>query len=287
MPLSFSHFNLGLAEYIRNLLNSILFRKPKSLECPSWFGTGLTDTGLVRSINQDAFAIENHLGLWVIADGMGGHAGGNVASRLAVDAIVNHVGHAPKVHSKKQTDEVSRLLAEAFVSADAAIHKRVKVNPDLAGMGTTVVAVFFLQAPEHAVAIAHIGDSRAYRIRDRQIKALTTDHSFVQQLVSQGLITPDQANTHPKQNILLRALGVSDPSMPDVQVHPLESQDVILLCTDGLTKSIPESEILSTILGDWGGPFKTCQQLIARANANGGKDNITVVLIHPLPPTVE
>jgi len=270
-----------LAEYIGNVLKPILFRKANSLDCPSWFGTGLTDTGLVRSYNQDAFAIENHLGLWVIADGMGGHAGGEVASRLAVDGIVNHVGNAPKVHSKNQTDKVTQFLVEAVLSADAAIHQQVKVNPNLTGMGTTVVAVFFLQAPEPAVAIAHVGDSRAYRIRHRQIESLTTDHSYVQELVSQGHITIAQANTHPKQNVLLRALGVSDQSIPDVQVHPLESQDVILLCTDGLTKSISESEILSIILGAWGDPVQPCQQLIARANAQGGKDNITVVLVHP------
>jgi serine/threonine protein phosphatase PrpC len=287
MPLSFPHFTLGLVEYIRFLLKSILFGKANSMHYLSWFGTGLTDTGLVRTFNQDAFAVENHLGLWVIADGMGGHAGGNVASRLAVDAIVDHVGNALKVQSKNQADEASKFLVEAVLSADVAIHQQVKVSPDLAGMGTTILAVLFSQAPQPALAIAHIGDSRAYRIRHRQIKALTTDHSLVQQLVSQGRITPDQANTHPKQNVLLRALGVSDQSIPDVQVHPLESQDVILLCTDGLTKSISESEILSIILGAWGSPLQTCQQLIARANAQGGKDNITVVLVHPFSSSVE
>lgn len=241
----------------------------------------------MRSVNQDAFAIEDRLGLWVIADGMGGHAGGDVASRLAVDAIVSHVGNAKNLHTIDQSDEVSRFLAEAILSADAAIHQRVKVSPDLAGMGTTVITVLFIKTPRPAVAIAHIGDSRAYRIRHSQIKALTTDHSFVQQLVSQGHITPAQGNVHPKQNILLRALGVSDQSTPDVQVHPLDSQDVILLCTDGLTKMISESEILSIILRNWEAPLKTCQELIAQANANGGKDNITVVLVHPFTPQVE
>jgi protein phosphatase len=222
------------------------------------------------------------MGLWVIADGMGGHAGGEVASRLAVDAIVNFVSNVQ--NSENKIDDISKFLAEAVMSADVAIHQRVKENPSLAGMGTTVLAGLFFKSPQPSIAIAHVGDSRAYRIRHRQIEPLTTDHSFVQQLISQGHITPDQANNHPKQNVLLRAVGIYDQSIPEVQVHLLESQDAILMCTDGLTKSISQREVLSIILNAWGAPLQTCQELIARANAKGGKDNITAILLHPFIP---
>ncbi len=236
-----------------------------------WQGTGLTDTGLVRKSNQDTFAIENTLGLWVIADGMGGHAGGQIASQLVVDSIVEYIGTAPQSNST--------TLSDAVIAGNQAIHQRVKTTPDLTGMGTTVVATLFCPTPSPSVIIAHVGDSRAYRIRDRQMKALTVDHSLVQELVAEGHITQEQANTHPKQNVLLRALGATDEQRPDLEVHPLQPQDILLLCTDGLTKAMSEEAILAIILEPGSSPERICQQLIKNANEGGGKDNTTVVLV--------
>ena len=245
-----------------------------------WQGTGLTDIGLVRQSNQDSFAIENSLGLWVIADGMGGHAGGHIASQLVVSSIVDYVCQAKEKCSHEPYANTT-TLKQAVAVGNKAIHERVKAAPDLTGMGTTVVATLFSQAPESSAIIAHVGDSRAYRIRNRQIQALTIDHSFVQELVSKGHITAQQANTHPKQNILLRALGTAEEQIPDVEIHVLESEDILLLCTDGLTKSISEEEILSIVLESGSTPEKTCQQLIEAANQGGGKDNTTVALVTP------
>lgn len=244
-----------------------------------WQGTGLTDKGLVRQSNQDTFAIENTLGLWVIADGMGGHAGGQIASQLAVNSIVNYVGSARQAESHHYAN--SSTLADAVFAGNSAIHQRVKAEPALTGMGTTVVAMLFCPTPSPAVIIAHIGDSRAYRIRDRRMAALTVDHSYVQELVSKGHITQEQANTHPKQNILLRALGSTAGQDPDVKIHPLEPHDRILLCTDGLTKSIPEDVILSIVLKPEESAENICAKLIKHANEGGGKDNTTVAFITP------
>ncbi len=246
-----------------------------------WQGTGLTDQGLVRQSNQDTFAIENSLGLWVIADGMGGHAGGQIASQLAVNSIVDYIGTAKREHAQGQY-ATPATLSEAVIAGNQAIHKRVKSTPDLTGMGTTVVATIFSPIPSPSVIIAHVGDSRAYRIRERQMKALTVDHSLVQELVDEGHITQEQANTHPKQNVLLRALGATQEQDPDINIYPLEPNDILLLCTDGLTKAVPENEILSLVLETRGAPEDICQQLINRANEGGGKDNITVALVTPL-----
>ncbi len=245
-----------------------------------WQGTGLTDTGLVRKSNQDTFAIENSLGLWVIADGMGGHAGGQIASELVVSAIVDYIGTA-KQEQAQDHYATSTMLSEAVIAGNQAIHQRVKSSPDLTGMGTTVVATLFCPTPSPSVIIAHVGDSRAYRIRDRQMEALTVDHSLVQGLVSDGQITQEQANTHPKQNVLLRALGATDEEHPDVEIHPLKPHDVLLLCTDGLTKAISEDEILAIVLEPGSSSERICEQLIKHANEGGGKDNTTVALVTP------
>ena len=212
---------------------------------------------------------------------MGGHAGGQIASELVVSSIVDYVVRAKREQAQEYY-ATPATLSEAVIAGNQAIHERVKSTPDLTGMGTTVVATILSPAPTPSVIIAHVGDSRAYRIRDRKIEALTVDHSLVQELVDEGHITQEQANTHPKQNVLLRALGATHEQDPDINIHPLEPNDILLLCTDGLTKSVPEDEILSLILEAGGAPENVCQQLINRANEGGGKDNTTVALVTPL-----
>ena len=248
-----------------------------------WQGTGFTDTGLARQTNQDAFAVDNDLGLWIVADGMGGHAGGGTASQLAVKAVTDHVVSSaissPDFSSR--IDQVKELLRSAVAVADSLIRTAADTTPDLKGMGTTVVIGLFCPGPEPSIALAHVGDSRAYLIRDRCISALTTDHSFVQRLVSEGRISLDEARTHPQQNVLLRAVGVEDHLPPDVTIHPLQPTDILMLCTDGLTKMLEEQEILAYMLAPQGSPDAMCRQLIDAANACGGKDNTTVIVIAP------
>ena len=251
-----------------------------------WIGTGLTDTGRVRTSNQDAFAIDNELGLWIIADGMGGHVGGNVASELAVVSIMNHVRTSapPWPSSDDQLHHATTVLTDAVAAGKTAIQERIAVAPELSSMGTTVVVAWLCPLPTPSVAIAHVGDSRAYVIRDKRLVALTTDHSLVQQLVTDGHMTLEESLDHPKKNVLVRALGFSFPSTPDIALHPLGPDDIILLCTDGLMKMVSDDDILSVTLDSKGSPEETCQRLIARANDAGGKDNTTVLLITPRPP---
>jgi len=250
-----------------------------------WIGTGMTDEGRVRTSNQDAYAIDNELGLWVIADGMGGHAGGNIASALAVASIMNyiHTSTQPWPHSGDLLQYAKTVLTEAIAAGKNAIQERIAVAPELSSMGTTVVAVWLCPLPTPSVAIAHVGDSRAYLIRDEQIDALTTDHSLVQQLVNEGQITLENSWEHPKKNVLVRAIGLHYPSTPDITLHPLRPHDIVLLCTDGLTKTISEDDILSVILEFKDSPKEACQHLIARTNVAGGKDNTTVLVLAPSP----
>lgn len=249
----------------------------------SWQGTGFTDTGLVRQTNQDAFAVDNDLGLWIVADGMGGHAGGEVASRLAVDSIARTIRAAyPGTGSCSiGPSQTVNLLTDALSIADKAIHDSAVQNQALEGMGTTIVVCLICPGTPSQAILAHVGDSRAYLLRNRQLHPLTTDHSYVQKLLSQGNLTEDEASRHPQRNVLLRALGISDQSIPDTNIQPLEPDDTLLLCTDGLTKMLGDDEILSLLSDTQASPADVSQQLVERANKHGGKDNTTVVLIRP------
>lgn len=252
-----------------------------------WTGTGLSHQGMVRTSNQDAFAVDNDQGLWIVADGMGGYTGGQVASALATTAILAHLQTVslPATQETDQHAHVTGTLSQAIATAKTAIQDRIAKEPELRNMGTTVVTAWLLPHPIPSMAIAHVGDSRAYRIRGRQLEPITTDHSLVQQLVAEGHITPDQAHDHPKRNVITRALGLAFPSIPDVTIHPLEPEDIFLLCTDGLTKMLSEQDILTVILDSIKTPEKACQHLIDRTNTAGGLDNTTALLITPSHPT--
>ena len=249
----------------------------------SWQGTGFTDTGLARQTNQDTFVVDNDLCLWIVADGMGGHAGGSTASQLAVKAINDNIASATISFPdfRNRIDQVEELLCSAVAAADSLIRATADTTPDLKGMGTTVVIGLFYPGPEPSIALAHVGDSRAYLIRARCISALTTDHSFVQRLVSEGRISLDEARTHPQQNVLLRALGVEKQLPPDITIHPLRPNNILILCTDGLTQMLEEQDILDYVLTFQESPDEMCRQLIDAANARGGKDNTTVIVIAP------
>jgi protein phosphatase len=180
-----------------------------------------------------------------------------------------------------ETGVASEILKQAVDRGDAAIRHQASNNPELEGMGTTVVIALLCLDPRTHLAIAHVGDSRAYLIRNGTIRLLTTDHSFVQRLLIEGQITPEEATNHPNQNLLLRALGADKQSSPDICLHRLEPRDIVLLCTDGLTKTVGENDILAIVSSKNHSPTEACRELIEGANSRGGKDNTTVVLITP------
>ena len=256
----------------------------KTSPYPHWTGTGLSHTGRVRSSNQDAFAVDNHLGLWVVADGMGGHAGGNIASDIAVSITTKEVRSALAgifTHKYRAVSQRADILREAVAAAGAEIEKKASRELQLSGMGTTVVAALWCPYPSTSVIIGHLGDSRAYLIRRQTIAALTTDHSLVAGLLRAGKLTDVEARNHPQRHVLSNALGLTKHSAPDITIHPLEPSDQLLLCTDGLTKMLSEAEILAAILTPGLSDAERCGALINHANGRGGEDNTTVLLITP------
>ncbi len=222
---------------------------------------GATDIGLVRETNQDNFYVDTE-GKWaVVADGMGGHNGGETASAMAVDEI-----------KKSMNQGVG--LKESIVNANTVVYKKSVDSPELMGMGTTVVLCEVLGGRAN---IAHVGDSRAYLYKDHKLKQITRDHSIVQQLIDSGTITSEQARFHPQRNLITRAVGTERNILVDFNTLDFGENDCILICSDGLSSYVDEQDILNILENT-----KSCDavdKLIAAANEGGGKDNITVVLI--------
>ncbi|MEE1043428.1 MAG: Stp1/IreP family PP2C-type Ser/Thr phosphatase [Clostridia bacterium] len=222
---------------------------------------GATDIGLVRTTNQDNFYIDT-AGKWaVVADGMGGHNGGETASTMAVEEI-----------KKSMSQGVG--LKESVINANAVVYRKALEDDKLLGMGTTVV---LCEVVGELVNIAHVGDSRAYLYKDHRLKQITKDHSIVQQLIDSGTITEEQAKYHPQRNLITRAVGTERNILVDYNTVEFGGKDCILICSDGLSSYVDESEILQ-ILEDTKAK-DTVGKLIEAANEKGGKDNITVVLI--------
>lgn len=228
-----------------------------------------TDVGLRRKENEDRYALCPQLGLYLVADGMGGHSAGQVASELAADTALQAIqtleGAAASLAEK---------LRYAVAAANRAIFGKAQEQLEYAGMGTTLVA--FLADQERA-ALAHVGDSRAYLIRGRRIRQLTDDHSIVGELLRRREISEDAAREHPHRHVLTRALGVRRSVEPDLAELALEPGDVFVLCSDGLTNHVEDHEIAKWVCGNEE-LQETCEQLIDLANSRGGEDNSTVLL---------
>jgi len=249
--------------------------------CAMWKGVGLTDLGRVRSTNQDAFAVDNQLGVWIVADGMGGRAGGEVASQIAVESVMAYLRTCSlrEPNNSFVHDQVIKELRAAIRISDEAIRKVAQDRPELSGMGTTIVIVVICPAPSPWFALAHVGDSRAYLVRSQQLIPLTQDHSVVLDLLTRGLLSPAEALHHPRRNVLMKAVGIDGQADPDLSTHPLEQGDVIVLCTDGVTKMLESSDILDAVSRTNGSPEAACKMLVDAANSHGGMDNITTVVI--------
>lgn len=241
-----------------------------------------TDIGLKRHHNEDRFCVNHDLGLYVVCDGMGGENAGEVASTLAVETIHDHMTDAvcqpdlPFVGPYDATvSPMTNRLASAVRLANQTIHRESWVRPDHAGMGTTVVAAHL---SSEALSIAHVGDSRLYLVRRDTIQALTTDHSWVAEQVLNGLLTEEEAEHSPRKNIVTRALGVESTVEVELSEVPVMSGDILLLCTDGLTRGVQSQEILKALRGQRN-VGSMADQLVALANQAGGDDNTTVLVV--------
>lgn len=235
----------------------------------------ISDTGKIRKSNQDS-AIAKEIGSFVLlalADGMGGHSGGEVASSLAIEEISSVI--SGKLAEKMLPGQIMLLLSEALEKANSKIREVAEGDRSLSGMGTTCDVCI---ATKNKLYVAHIGDSRVYKIsKDGTIKKLTRDHSLVELMIENGTISPEEAVNHPQKNIILQALGISDSIDPDVFQEKISPRDVILLCSDGLTNMLDEETIAQAAISGKK-PSGIAEKLVELANDAGGRDNITVVI---------
>jgi protein phosphatase len=229
----------------------------------------ISDVGIVRSHNEDYCAEFERNGrtLLVVADGMGGHKGGATASRVAVESI-------GEVFHDSQSDP-STLLVEALVSANERIFSMSQETDELRGMGTTAVAL--LLGPGDSAWVGHVGDSRAYRVRDGRIEALTADHSVVAEMERRGLITREEANVHPRRNEILRSVGVEPTVEPEVGAVEVQPGDTFVLCSDGLSGLVNDEEIADVVNSE--PPNEAVKILVNLANDLGGTDNVTIQIV--------
>ncbi len=241
---------------------------------------GLTDAGRVRPDNEDCISFHPEIGLAVLADGMGGHQAGEVASRMAVDVMSRYCVDAfandtrPKVAKGCGTYEGSTLLA-AIEAANTAIFEMARHTPEYAGMGATVVTALI---QNDKLCVAHVGDSRLYRLRDSRLEQLTQDHSVVQELLSRGLVTPEQARQSISKNLVTRALGVDAAVQVEMNILSTLPDDLYMLCSDGLNDILADSEIQGLLTATHGNLDDLARRLVDSANAAGGPDNISVIL---------
>ncbi|HXF94685.1 MAG TPA: Stp1/IreP family PP2C-type Ser/Thr phosphatase [Gemmatimonadales bacterium] len=232
---------------------------------------GRTDVGVIRSGNEDNYLMVPDRGIFVVADGMGGHAAGEVASEMAVRLIARELGSL-----RGLTDEqVAERMRGAIRSANGAIFQRTLTEHDKRGMGTTVTALVLYGG---RFLIGQVGDSRAYLLRDGKLVQLTKDHSYVQEQVDAGYLTPEQARTHPYSNVITRCVGANADVLPDIYVGTVKPNDVFLLASDGLTGML-EDYRLAEILSSGEMPQELVDELIAEANRHGGLDNITAIVV--------
>jgi PPM family protein phosphatase len=235
----------------------------------------VSDRGRKRPSNEDAFGFSIEDGVYVVCDGMGGAAAGEIASSVAVDEMLHLLAGQEQNGHRPMPDAIE----DAIHAANDAIFSRAQRNPRLTGMGTTLVA---LAAAEKHIWILNVGDSRCYRLRKGRFELLTLDHSLVEEQVRLGRMTPSEASRSPYKNVITRALGTQNHVTPDVFGHEAEAGDLFLLCTDGLTRELPDEKIAALLAGD--APLEElCACLVNAAKKAGGHDNITCLLVRAEP----
>jgi protein phosphatase len=244
---------------------------------------GQTDTGKVREHNEDTIAFDADIGLLVLADGMGGYNAGEVASGIAVKTIVNLVRESVEREDLRIPDQAtgmsraSIILRDAIHRANKIIYQTARAQPQCEGMGTTVVSALMF---DNKIAVAHVGDSRMYRLRNDKFEQVTMDHSLLQELVDRGFYSPEEAQRAANKNYVTRALGVEPTVEVEIQEVPTQKGDFYVLCSDGLSDMVEDDDIHLTI-STFGANLETvAKQLIQLANDNGGRDNVSVVMAH-------
>lgn len=236
-----------------------------------WTSATRSDVGQVRDSNEDSVFTSSESGVFVVADGMGGHAAGEVASAIASRTIGDSA-----CRECGSLEALSEQMVDAFLEAGREISRQVEDDPSRSGMGTTATVLRLRR--DGTFLIAHIGDSRAYLSRDGELRRVTRDHSWVQEQVDRGLLAPEKAAGHPQSNIITRALGTDPSPIPDLYPGELREGDLFLLATDGLTDMVTENEI-AAILYDGFSLEDIADDLVAAANQAGGVDNVTVLLV--------
>lgn len=254
---------------------------PSKADCPIDYGAR-SDVGRVRENNEDSFRVAPEIRLFVLSDGMGGQTSGEVASRLASDSIMTHCREAessppaPFVgEAIPGLSETSNRLASAIRFANLEIRDAARENPEWHGMGATIVAV---KLAGERMSLAHVGDSRVYRLRSSELEQLTQDHSFVAEQVRRGILTQGEADQSKMQNVLMRALGAEAEVEIDVEEQLLLEGDTVLLCSDGLSRELSSAQI-AAVLRSANDAQTAADRLVDLANQAGGEDNITVIVL--------
>lgn len=239
---------------------------------------GISNIGKSRKENQDKIYLPSEksaIKYFIIADGMGGVSGGEIASGIAIETIKDYINeNIGNIEFEKE--QIEELIRGAIAKANKFIFQRAEREEELKGMGTTVVVALLYG---NRVYVGHVGDSRIYRIRNNIIRQLTKDHSYVQALLQEGSITKAEAENHPQKNILLKVVGCEEFVEPDIMVKGFIKDDVLLMCTDGLTNMVSVDEIYDVAVRGKKDTKKACKKLVDMANANGGYDNVSVILI--------
>ncbi|MEJ2554312.1 MAG: Stp1/IreP family PP2C-type Ser/Thr phosphatase [Gammaproteobacteria bacterium] len=248
--------------------------------------SGRTDTGRVRSHNEDSIGDDIEIGCVALADGMGGYKGGEVASAIAINTIIEHLGNElPRLKNAGEMDEETGYTKESLILRDSillgnkAIYETARSQPQYQGMGTTIVLAGFY---DNRLTVAHVGDSRMYRIRSGRMEQITADHSLLQELVDRGFYSSEEAKESLNKNLVTRALGIEPTVAVDINEDLVLPGDVYMMCSDGLNDMVEDEDIRLTIQ-DYGANLdETADRLIKLANDNGGKDNISVMLVRIL-----
>jgi len=248
---------------------------------------GITDIGRKRQRNEDSYLVNDKLGLYIVADGMGGHAGGEFASKIAVSTVEEIMKGDDRLKSQipqdtyldhempKKDGEKEEQLRNAITRASNLIVQRAQDEPELRGMGTTATVMLFMNDKAY---FAHVGDSRAYCVRNKVMTQITEDHSLVHEQLKSGLITEEEARTHQLKNIITRSVGVQEEVEIDTVVWKAQVGDKYLLCSDGLSNMISDNEIEEII--NQSDTEQAARAMVDTANQRGGEDNITLILVH-------
>jgi serine/threonine protein phosphatase PrpC len=248
---------------------------------------GLTDIGMKRQRNEDNFFLYEDEQLYLVADGMGGHEAGEVASDLAVKTVADYFSRTKddddvtwpfKLDKARRFEEIR--VATGIKLANLRITEAALQNPRQKSMGTTVVSLFFRKDLAY---IAHVGDSRIYRVREGELEQMTEDHSLLNDYIKMGKLTPEEIENFPHKNVIVRALGMKDTVQVDVRAEKIRIGDIFLLCSDGLSGMVTDEELLRIMLENPEELQTACAKMIALANQNGGNDNITAVLAKVVP----